>query len=73
MKDGMSNTYAWSLAISKPWGKQSKALDRSVNSAAKLPPESSDSLHFSIIGRRVLNTLDPFLNPHQYRDKTDSK
>ena len=69
----MSNPYVWILAISKSRRKQSNAFDRSVNSAPKLLPKSGDSLHFSIIGRRVVKTLNPFLNPHWYRDKLDSK
>ena len=66
----MSNPYVWILAISEPRRKQSNAFDRSVK---KLPPESGDCLLFSIIGTRVVKTLNPFLNPHWYRDKLDSK
>ena len=69
----MSNPYVWSLAISKSWGKQSNTFETPINNAPKIPPESSDSFRFSIIGRRMVNTLNPFPNPHWYWDKIDSK
>ena len=56
--------YAFNLARSSLWGRQSKAFDRSINKAPKDFPLSTALFHFSINAMRHCCVLYHFLKPH---------
>ena len=69
----MLNPYAFILAIKRSWERQLNSFDRSVRSAPKIFLLSIQDFHFSNIDNRQCWALNPFLNPHCYFDKNDSK
>ena len=67
------NPYAFSLAISNSWSRQSKTIERSVRNAPKDLPLSTYLFHFSSIANRQCWVLKPLLQSHWYFDNIASK
>ena len=66
--DFVSNPYALNLAISNSCEIQSKAFDRSLNTAAKTPILSQISSGFSIITKAVLCPKSFSKTAHIFRE-----